>query len=250
MSLSDMFVPGDKIDIKLLHQRNKEENGGPVAPVYQSSICDYTSATVMEISMPTREGRMVLFQDKAECSLVFYTQQGMYECQGVVTGRRKEGGLYFLGMKITSRPLKFQRREFFRVDYLKDMQYYKITNEVAELETTEELFMEIQDFDYIGMAKPATIRDISGGGVRFATGEALEQGSFVLACMRLTGTTMDDFFYLVCQVIACFQNPADEDMYIVRSKFIFKDLKDREKIVKFVFEEERKARRRELGDSV
>ena len=39
----------------------------------------------------------------------------------------------------------------------------------------------------------------------------------------------------------------DSDRYSCRAKFIFKDLKDREKIVRFVFEEERKIRRKEVG---
>ncbi len=49
-------------------------------------------------------------------------------------------------------------------------------------------------------------------------------------------------------MIATEKHPAIEEMYIHRVKFLFRDLRDREKkIVRFVFEEERRIRRKEVG---
>ena len=33
MKLSDVITPGDKIDIKMLHEANQEDNGGEIAKI-------------------------------------------------------------------------------------------------------------------------------------------------------------------------------------------------------------------------
>ena len=49
------------------------------------------------------------------------------------------------------------------------------------------------------------------------------------------------------QIIDGYEAPNAQGMYFNRGKFGFKDLKDRERIVRFVFEEERKIRKKENG---
>lgn len=53
-------------------------------------------------------------------------------------------------------------------------------------------------------------------------------------------------FNIVCKVINCTQSLDYADRYFARSKFIFDRMTEREKIVRFVFEEERRIRRREM----
>ena len=53
---------------------------------------------------------------------------------------------------------------------------------------------------------------------------------------------------IVCKIIACEKSQKVSDKYINRAKFIFKNISDREKIVRIVFDEERKARQREVGE--
>lgn len=245
MKLSDIIIPGDKIDIKMSREQHAEENGGQIANVFQSSVCDYLSDMELEITMPTQGGRTVLFQLGARCEFVFYTRRGMYSCSGSVTNRYRQDNLFLLAVRIEGIPRKFQRREFFRVDYLADVQYYEISEEVALLPTTEQLFARVQELDYRDEVKRATMRDISGGGVKFTSSVPLESGAYVLLMVRLTNDCMDETFYLVCQIVGSDKHPSLEDTYCSRGKFLFKDLKDREKIVKFVFEEERRIRRRE-----
>ena len=115
MKLSDVITPGDKIDIKMLHEANQEDNGGEIAKIYQSAVSDIFSDQELEISMPTSGGRMVLFQLERECSIVFYTKGGMYNCTAVVKKRYRKENLYLLRIVITSGLQKFQRREFFRI---------------------------------------------------------------------------------------------------------------------------------------
>lgn len=158
MKLSDVITPGDKIDIKMLHEANQEDNGGEIAKIYQSAVSDIFSDQELEISMPTSGGRMVLFQLERECSIVFYTKGGMYNCTAVVKKRYRKENLYLLRIVITSGLQKFQRREFFRIPYTTPLKYYEISEQTAQMQTTEELFAEIQKPEYIDQVREGTIR--------------------------------------------------------------------------------------------
>lgn len=245
MSYSNIIIPGDKIDIRLVRQMNIEENGGKVANVYHSSVSEFVSEDEIEITMPTLGSRMELLQIGAEGQYVFYTKRGLYSCNAVVRERYRKDNLYFLRVGLKSQPVKFQRREFFRIDLVEEMQLLEISDEVAALKTTEELFIESQELKYIDQKKKALICDISGGGMRFTSSVPYEKGKYVLLMFRLTNETTDESFFLVSQIVET--QKVDTDRYSVRAKFIFKDLKDREKIVRFVFEEERRIRRKEVG---
>ena len=185
MILSEITSPGDKIDIRLMHQVKIEDNGGEMAQVYKSSICDYLADNLLEVSMPTAEGRMVLFQVGAECQMVIYSKRGMYQCIAVVQKRYKKDNLYLLSVEIMSEPKRFQRREFFRVNLLTEVQYYIVPKEVAALPTTEELFLEIEKPEYIDQMKRGMVKDISGGGMLFSSDEQLQMGNYILLNFRL-----------------------------------------------------------------
>ena len=66
---------------------------------------------------------------------------------------------------------------------------------------------------------------------------------------RLSSENMDESFYLVSQCVGSYKNLKVENLYDHRMKFIFKNLRDREKIVRFVFEEEPRIRKKEVGES-
>lgn len=240
MMISDFARPGDKIDITYLHQNNGK--------VYKSSVFDFLGESVLEIGMPTEGGKMVLFQIGFECSLFFYTQRGMYICDGKVLDRYKKDGFYMMSVKITSVPKRFQRRDYYRVETAIDFYYYKIPREVAELETTEDLFEEIADPKYIPEKRLALTMDISGGGIKFLSDEKFEVGAYLLTVIRLTNDKVDQTFYLVAEIIECVKMEKIPDRLVTRAKFHFKDIKDREIIVRYVFEQDRMLRKKEAGE--
>ena len=128
-----------------------------------------------------------------------------------------------------------------------DMNYYELTKETAELESTAEIISELNDNSEIEIPKKAVILDISGGGIRFCCDQKIEPGEHVLVVTKLENSEVQNRFVLVVQIIDSYGAINDSEKYINRGKFIFKDLKDREKIVRFVFEEERKIRKKVNG---
>ena len=71
--------------------------------------------------------------------------------------------------------------------------------------------------------------------------------SYVLSVIRLANEKVDHTVYLVTEVIACSRVDKYPDKREIRAKFHFKDLKDRDLIVRFVFEEDRMLRKKEHG---
>ena len=248
MLLTDLTQLGDKIDIQLVQQLQMQDRGELEEPLrtYKSSLFEYLSDTEFEIMMPTENGRMVLFQVGLRCKLLFYTRKGMYTCTAIVKNRYKKENFFVLAMQLTSGFEKFQRREFFRIDYLIEMRYVPVSEEVAKLATTEQLFSEIQKPEYIDRYKNGVILDISGGGLRFSAPEQIEQGKYVVAEMRLTNDRFDQSFFLATRIVASERGQNSSDNFICRGQFVFKNLRDRENIVRFVLEEERRIRRKEI----
>ena len=239
MGISAYITPGDKIDINFLHQNNGK--------TYKSSVFDFLSETELEIGMPTDEGKMVMFNVGFECQFYFYTSRGLYTCEVVITNRYKKDNFYLLSASIKTPLKKFQRRDYFRLECLIDFAYYQISKEVANLETTEELFEVIADPAYIEHRKLARTKDLSGGGCKFTTMEPLEVGSKILIVIRLVNEKVDHMFYLVTDIIACDSVEKMQGLWVARGKFNFKNIKDRDLIIRYVFEEDRMNRKRENG---
>lgn len=249
MKLSEVLNLGDKIDIKLTYQLAQYQNGElEEVPEYKSMIMDFPSDHQIEIAMPTLQGRLILFQVGIRCNLFFYTQKGLFTCECTVNNRYKKENLFLLLVDVKSPLTKYQRREFFRVECLIDFNYYQVEEKVVEYNTTEQLFLEIQDPLYYGKQKRGIIKDISGGGIRFSTDIKLDKDAYILCNIRLSNEIMDNTFYLIAKIVSCEKISISPELYDVRSKFLFKDLKDREAVVKFVFEEERKKRRTQVGN--
>ena len=239
MAIADYVKPGDKIDINYLHQNNGK--------TYKSGVFDFISDNEIELTMPTDEGKMVMFNIGFECQFYFYTGRGLYTCEAVITNRYKRDNFYLLSAKIKTGLKKFQRREYFRLECMLDFAYYKIPKEVAKLETTEDLFEEIANPEYIEQKRLGRTKDLSGGGMRFTTMEELEIGSKILAVIRLSNERINQTFYLVMDIIACVPEQKMQGLWIARGKFEFKNIKDRDLIIRYVFEEDRMKRKRENG---
>ena len=83
--------------------------------------------------------------------------------------------------------------------------------------------------------------------MRFTTAKQLTPGEYILSIMNISNKEISENFILVAKIIASDLIKNTNDKFSNRAQFIFKNLKDRERIVRFVFEEERRIRRKEIG---
>lgn len=243
MTFMDVITPGDKIDIHLVQQLGQENHGRIAARLYKSNVLDFLSNTLLEISMPMEGTKVILLDSGMRLELTFYTKRGLYQCQVLVQKRYKKDNLFILLVEQKTDLVKFQRREYFRIECSSQLRFYSLPEETAGLETTRELFEKIQEPEYQLNGSYGKMIDISGGGMRFLSSHALENRSYILAEFRLQNDRVDQTFYLVSQVVASEEKNGERGKFVNRAKFLYKDLKDREAIVRYVFEEERRIRR-------
>lgn len=239
--IENIIKSGDKINIKYLHQDNEK--------IYMSGVFDIISENEIEITVPTLEGKMVLFHNGVKLEFFFHTTKGMFSCEAVVMDRYKKDDFFLLSVKIISPLKKSQRRESYRFECLLDFTYYKIPKEAAKLKTTKDVFDAIAESVSDKQKKMAQTKEISGDGCKFLSAEPLEIGSNILMEIHLVNAKVDHMFYLVLEIIMCEEAKELEDRWIIHGKFDIKDKKDRDLIVRYVFEEDRMLRKKEIGEA-
>lgn len=241
MDFTKKILPGDKLDISLTNAKNDA--------VYKSSFSDLISEKIWEITMPVSAGRIVLLQVGEPFDFILYTSDKiLLEGCAIVRKRYKKENLYFLVVELTSELKRIQRRDFFRMPCMINMRYSMLEYD-ENIYNSEAAFC---DMIYKGTAgieksplKDSVILDISGGGIRCSDKEPIEQGSFLMVHFMLNVNDTEELFDLLGCVVNCEKSP-DETRYFIRIRFIFEKIADREKIVRYVFEQERRIRRREM----
>lgn len=246
MTVTQLIHLGDKIDIRLIQQAKQLEKNDEPVKLYKSQVLDIKENGNLEISMPSEGGRLILLPLGIRFEFVFYSMGGLYRGMGQIKERYKKDNVYMLQVELKSQIEKFQRREFYRYECVLDFRYYTISAEDAKLETTEEIFSKIRDDDFYGKELHGKIVDISGGGIRFRTEQETAPGDNMLMEIQLNNEIVDKQYYIVGNVISCIRVENIKDKWFeVRAKFLIKDDKVREQIIRYIFEEERKTRQKD-----
>ena len=127
-----------------------------------------------------------------------------------------------------------------------DMQYMMITDEEAEIEDITKL-KEHHRLNYPeDLAREAIAVDISGGGLRFVANMPGTKGDYLVLSLRLENESMNYLLEIVGKVLLCqeIESGDKEKKYEYRINFLMRDQKEREKIIKYIFEQERKSRQK------
>ena len=220
---------GNKIDIRIVNQIENAKTTGEPPHIYKSQI------------------RLLPLGLRYE--LVFYTKSGLYRGYGEVKERYKTDNRFMLRVALHTPLNKYQRREYYRLNCAMEAAFYIINKEIAMLEHTDEIETALRESEEAaGEKMSAYVRDISGGGMRFVTDVELPEDSYILVYIRLGEKAQDAVYPIVGRVIS---SGKVEDVtpakYEQRVEFILKDSRVREDIIRFIFKEERKARRNRKG---
>jgi c-di-GMP-binding flagellar brake protein YcgR len=244
MKNSDLIRPGDKIDIRLIQQVESPQTDGLYTKIYKSQVLDSREDGKFEISMPIESGKLMLLPLNIRFEFLFYSMGGMYRTVGMVVERYKKDNMYMLLIELKAQLERFQRREFFRLPYSIEIDYYDLTEKQAQMNSSDAIFVQLRaDDDAIMKEHTCRLVDISGGGTRIRTLSKLSPGKYVLLAMRLTNPKIDKQYYIVGEILESFPVEAGtETYYDSRVKFMIKDPKVQEELIQFIFEEDRKSR--------
>lgn len=244
---------GDRVElIKLPSLEQKNET----TKQYLSQILDFIDNDKAKLSMPIENNRVIPLTVGDKYEVCFYASKGLYQCKCEIIDRYKDNNLYILVIQFLSDLDKCQRRQYYRLVNIIDIQYRVFSNEETVLEqrlfanefATEEMRIncEMGLHKLQNQWKPATITDISGGGVKFNGAIPLEKEKKIKMRIPLTVSGDKRELELIANVVMCNPIMNRKDYFEIRVEYVGISLEERETIIKFIFEQERKLLRRGL----
>lgn len=222
---------------------------------YGSQVLDYDGARTAKIAMPIYENRVVPLEVGDDYNLCFFTNSGLYQCIGKIRKRYAENKMYVMDVLFLTELKKYQRRKFYRLDCMFPIKYRLISDVektlrerlyTGQVESPEEKKRCEQMLEDIPKDwEEGTISDLSGGGMRFHGRQELEKGCLIEVMLPLSLQSGIVPLTFLMQVIACVHYEGSRIAYEIRGEF--KNVKDaeREIVIKYVFEEQRRRMRKE-----
>ena len=239
--LENFIKPGQRVDLKAV-RRVKVSGEETREKVYSTKIYDIVSEDTIELVMPMEQTKLILLPVDGEYEIFFYTDNGLYESTIRITDRYKSNNVYILLVELQTNLRKYQRRDFYRYSCALDMDTRGLMEE--EIEAAK------QHKNYLIPGLPlkrSIIVDISGGGLRFVSSYKYEKDS-VIYCkyhLLIKGTVKD--YEIACKILDVKELESRPGEYEHRVQYMNLDNDEREEIIQFIFEEERRNRRNKRG---
>ena len=229
--------PGDKVEIRFAQRMAiTEENTEPKYNIYLSKISRMLDEDQIEILMPIEQSRIVLLPRNAIGSLVVYTSNGLYQCDVRVGERYKKDNIYLQVLELVSGIKRYQRREFYR---------YNCTIPVFSRCLTEEE-EKTMVWDETQKGIEGSTLDIGGGGIRYMVSEQMTSGEHVICYLKLEIKNSVKEIQALGKILSV-RPVKDSDLFEVRVQFEKISNTAREQIIQYIFEDERKRRKKNSG---
>ncbi|WP_099468858.1 flagellar brake protein [Konateibacter massiliensis] len=238
--MSDIISIGNKVELRIVKNRQITDTTEKEYRTYKSKIIDEIDEKTIKLAMPIEGGNLVLLPTEVSLEIFFYTENGLYQSKGKVVERKKEGNLFTVIFELSQPILKNQRREFYRLNCIIDMKYAKINETECQIEDPQ-IMEELrgQKLEW----QEGFIVDISGGGIRFTGGERFEEGSYAIITFTIIVKHIMKQFSTTVKVISSDKILNRSGQYENRAKYISMRTDEKEEIVRYIFEEERKVRK-------
>lgn len=240
--LSRFVLPGNKVELQEITQNN-ERNAETGKKIYYSRVYDILGEDRMEIVMPLEKTKLVLLQVDEEYDMVLYSENGLYQCFVRIVDRYKSNNVFLLVVELTSNLRKYQRREYYRYSCALEMTSRPLLEDEMKLIEERGVYTLKQGLPL----KQSVIVDISGGGLRFIADQKYEEGSMLYCNYQLLLNDQLKEYHLVGRVLMVKASANKQGMYEHRLQYMNINVEEREEIIKYIFQEERKSRKRETG---
>ena len=238
--LADYIAPGNRVELKATGKMWMDEDAR-TRHIYMSKVMDITSDDRIEVLMPYEKGRLVLLPVDGEYSLCFYSTKGLFQCFCRIVDRYRSDNMYILVLDLTSELAKLQRREYYRFSCALELKSRLCTpEEVDAFEKNRRYLVNPGE-----NLQKSVVVDISGGGLRFVANFSYEEGNTIYCSYRLPGNANDKEYEMLCNVLKVTELESRPGLFEHRIQYIYIDENSREDIIHFIFEEERKIRKKQ-----
>ncbi len=240
--------PGTPIEFTFASMNSDVENNiEEDRSVYISSIFGVTKKNEIVFHIPTRKGHIVTIPMNVPFNAVFNTKKGMFQLNGEITKRGKLENFPVYVFEPEGELTKVQRRDYYRFQCLIPVKVLPIPEDVALLPNMILVEDDLERFgNTYGSPVSGNILDISGGGAKFSAKRDVVTERYMYVSFKLISHTVSETINVIARKVNS-EYKDDLQMYEHRIEFLFKEPEDRETIIKYIFDEERRLRKKEQG---
>ena len=240
--------PGTPIEFSFASTNSDiEENIDEDRSVYISSVFGVTKKGEVIFHIPTRKGHTVTIPMNVPFYAVFNTKRGMFQLSGEITKRGRLENFPVYVFEPSSEMQKVQRRDYFRFQCLISVKILPIPKEVAILPNMTLVEDDLEKFgNTYGAPVSGEIVDISGGGAKIHAKTDIITDRYMYVSFRLKTKTIDQVINVIARRVNT-EYKSDRNIYEHRIEFLFKEPEDRETIIKYIFDEDRRLRKKDQG---
>lgn len=229
MELSQVKV-GTRLELEIL-----DEDGLRAAPIMLSKFEGAEDESHAVVAAPIFQGNIYAVSLDAELDVYFVYKRGIssnrFKFRAKVKDRISIGNLQFLKLELLEKISPAQRRNYFRLEYFTEVEY-RVVNSLDPQSNVDIPF------------KRTLTSNLSGGGIGIMLEEKIDLGSLV-ECIIKTDESKEVRFF------GCVKRFEEKDIkgrlkYIIGIAYIKINDDDKEAVIKFIFNEQRKMRRRGL----
>ncbi len=215
--------------------------------IYISSVFGVTKKEEIIFHIPTRKGRTVTIPMNEPFDAVFNTKQGMFQLSGEITKRGRLENFPVYVFVPSTKLKKVQRRDYYRFQCLIPVKVLPIPKDVAILPNMVLVENDLEKYgNTYGPSVSGDIVDISGGGAKFTAKTDIATERFMYVSFRLKTRTLDETINVIARRIKS-EYKDEVGIFEHRIEFLFKEPEDRETIIKYIFDEDRRLRKKDQG---
>lgn len=237
---ADVMTLGMKLDLELINSFDQR-----IGQPYVSQLMDIIDDKNIMIAAPIHETRLTLIPTGTRIRLIFkHSRYGLLNVLGIVSGKEKKGNLLTFSIIINGPIEKIQRRMYYRLPCILNVGYCLQKESESEADTGQSTESSEQKEEW----KKGITKNISGSGVCIVVDEKLPTGSKLKIRINLgKGQEIN----VVCKVARCekLENSISQK-YELGLGFLQIEKKCQEAMVKFIFAQQNKLLRNNLGDGL
>ncbi|MBQ1192894.1 MAG: flagellar brake domain-containing protein [Lachnospiraceae bacterium] len=246
--LGKIIGVGNKIELTKVSQSLAYDMNGKGGfndnRVLVSQVYDIIDEDRIKIAVPLDGGKVVLLPNNTRIDACFFTSKGLYQGRFIIVDRYKEGNLMVQVIELINELKKYQRRQYFRLSCTMSIMYRVLEeDELEEFYSTKELTERLEEEFLLN----AVALDISGGGMRFVSKQRHNKDDIMVIEISFNYGGKVKKYGLLAKTIGVATSKNNSKLYEHRVEFSNVTSNVREEIIRFIFDEERKRRKKESG---
>ena len=222
--------------VELLKKGIKLDSPESIEQKYISSIREVIDSNTFLIDNPTFKARLIPMHAGERYDIYVFIGKKIYQGTISIVGNAVEGKMRVVKVTLTSSLIKYERRQFFRLETTMDVRYLLITPENSaafKIAVKSGGLLSMEGFEN------GTTIDIIGGGLRFTSKRQLPVGGMAIMHLIADMEAGKKNYIFLAKVLVSDKHNTQRDLYDHRVQFV--DLKQdaREELVQFIFQCER-----------